>query len=142
LRQTALAWLSWATLLVSCGSNDSAPAPDGPAFKCGNASVAAQLASCRAAADETACKTAGGTWLPVGLPQSATYTCVCPTGQLGCLCRSAADCVAECLADPLGGASGPTCEGVSQYQCSGRVPVEGCFCVLGPSGAAQIQCSP
>jgi len=84
----------------------------------------AKYAACEWGLEEDACKAAGGriTTGPFG-----EVFCECPTGDGGCPCDSADDCVYLCLAsnDYV-----TDCDNIKTGVCSDTNAVFGCVCVL------------
>jgi hypothetical protein len=111
-----------------------------PSPTCGDKTIMSRLATCRAATEESTCKNAGGDWRQFGHTRVPHYLCVCPTGQEGCACNSAADCVESraCQAEPVNGFIGLTCDGVVDYKCARTTPWIGCMCTI--DNGIQIWC--
>jgi hypothetical protein len=92
---------------------------------CGDPSVSRMFAVCQRAETEQACVSAGGTW--GNYPYSGAPGCFCLTGQGGCPCAAAEDCVGLCQA-----ALRADCETVRvrEWACSDVEPRAGCWCVM------------
>lgn len=65
---------------------------------CGDPALTTKRATCTSAQDSASCDAAGGVWTETlweGTP-SGHYHCACPTGDEGCPCQRAEDCVSGC----------------------------------------------
>jgi hypothetical protein len=116
-----------ALLAMSCGDNDNDAAPRDP---CDPELHRAAFTQCRQAADQASCEAAGGSWGRGGLFND--LHCFCPTGQGGCPCTEASDCLGTCTG-PV-----PTmldCAGVTAGTCQAAAPFFGCACVPRADGS-------
>jgi len=96
---------------------------------CGDPTLAARFADCTAATTEPDCLAAGGSWARVG--RSPEPVCDCPTGQAGCPCDRAADCLGSCLVElPVG----ETCAEQRVGSCHAWSHLVGCHCVFREAG--------
>ncbi|MBM4371152.1 MAG: hypothetical protein FJ098_05835 [Deltaproteobacteria bacterium] len=102
------------------GSGDACDPP------CGNPQA---YASCTWDLQKSDCLAAGGQWGIWGM--APIESCMCPSGDGGCPCHSAADCVGLCWA-PMEG--DPPCQGLTQGTCSETKMMFGCFCVFNEAG--------
>ena len=92
----------------------------GIATACGDPAVSARWTACRISDTRDECESAGGTW---GVyPFSRREGCFCPTGDGGCACNSARDCLGRCYA------SGSLCRSLHEGTCSAYEPQAGCWC--------------
>ena len=116
------------------------------ASSCNDPAEAQRFAVCRLAKTQDSCLAAGGEWRVVApLPQ---FECVCQTGQDGCACRSANQCLVACTA-PLkqreeGGKIGEVsadCRGVKQGTCATFWPANGCRCWFDEQGHVRMYCT-
>jgi len=109
---------------------DAALAAD--AGRCGDPDKLARFQECSQSADEASCKAAGGAWStgPFG-----EIFCDCPTGQGGCPCSSAEDCLGWCQVDDSNGCPE---EGVGS--CTARSALFGCVCVYYPHTELGLVC--
>jgi hypothetical protein len=95
----------------------------------------ARFTACTQAAmkhEQGACEAAGGRWGQIGLHQG----CNCPTGQAGCACTRAADCLSKCVA-PTQGCADP---GTGTWQCAPYHDVVGCHCYRDAQGGVGSIC--
>lgn len=106
-----------------------APTPTPTSEVCGDQAKMRLFAQCDAATSEPDCIAAGGRW--GRYPYSQRPGCFCDTGQGGCPCSAAADCIGYCYA-PFGWQG--DCDQVGRGSCSGEVPMAGCFCSFDPDG--------
>jgi hypothetical protein len=107
--------------LAACQKADPGP--------CGDQAVVARFAECKAARDRATCERAGGRW---GQRERGPG-CSCSTGQAGCPCRSASDCVGECRFETKS-CTGPT-------TCTSSNDSLGCRCRLEPGGGRSSFCA-
>ncbi len=103
---------------------------------CGDREVMERFPSCIAAQTETICLAMGGVWTRVGL--SLEPECLCPTGQEGCPCSRATDCLGACVG-PLEGL--PDDCSAAQGSCTSQHPTVGCWCWFDENGNAQALCA-
>jgi hypothetical protein len=128
------------------------PPPDPQATRCGDADVLLRYQDCRSAGSRSACEAAGGRWARAGILDS--QACICPTGQEHCPCRSAKDCLSNCLVPeyccrepysrpswPRSGVADPSCSNEdAQGLCAAISPAWGCACELDPQGRVLNLC--
>jgi len=131
------------TGLAACGGGRSvggeagqdASGADGALPACGDKAVMARFAECQKATTQPACEAAGGTWTAIGLyPEKL---CVCPTGQGGCPCDRASQCLGSCRAEMV---KMWDCAGV-KGSCAPASPHVGCYCWFDDDGDVDGICA-
>jgi hypothetical protein len=129
---------------VACSQSSSNPSDgppgDGPVIaapsdaprapSCDDPALPVAFAACQQAVDEAGCTAAGGRW--ANEPTSTPARCFCPTGQDGCSCSRAGDCLGLCY-DPTWPLVSD-CTTVPAWVCSAEYPVLMCHCSLGAAG--------
>jgi hypothetical protein len=131
--------LALCVLVASCSKPGGAPKPlRRDPLECGDKAVMARFDACKAAAakrQQAPCEAAGGTWGWIGLHVG----CNCPTGQGGCPCTAARDCLAKCVYGEGGRqCSKPPAEG--NWYCAPYHDVVGCHCSLNDDGKPSAMC--
>ena len=104
-----------------------------PGVPCGDTAVMDAFPACRAARTKQACVDAGGSWGPGGLTRQSF--CHCPTGQGGCPCSDASDCLGYCSAEVT-----PRCQDI-EATCNAWVPTFGCRCTFRSDGPPAMFCA-
>ena len=113
--------------------------PEAKLPACGDREVMARFHECKEAAskyDQAACEAAGGHWGRIGLHGG----CNCPTGQIGCACKQAGDCLGKCILVG-GGRSCPEDPAKCTWLCSSHHDVVGCHCHMMSSGGTMAVCA-
>ena len=106
---------------------------------CGDREVMARFHECTEAAakfDQAACEAVGGHWGNIGLHGG----CNCPTGQIGCACKQAGDCLGKCILVG-GGRSCPEDPAKGKWMCSSHHDVVGCHCHMMSFGGTMAVCA-
>lgn len=101
--------------------------------------LAAAFSACRATDSEAACVAAGGEWGPVHL--SPDPACRCPTGQEGCRCTRASDCLGRCMDHREAVSLTQPCSRDLDYRCTAYEPRNGCFCTVSETGETGVICA-
>jgi hypothetical protein len=92
----------------------------------------APYAKCTWDLTEADCIKYGGQWGKWGL--SPIPSCMCPTGDGGCPCKSKKECVGACLA-PLGANN---CAGLTAGTCAPTKTTFGCYCFFEEAGQPAV----
>ena len=106
--------------------------------ECGDKAIMARFDACKAAAgkhEQAPCEAAGGTWGRIGLHEG----CNCPTGQGGCPCKNAGDCLVKCVSYSNGRGC-PETSAAGTWRCTEYHDVVGCHCFLDDHGSMGSIC--
>jgi hypothetical protein len=95
--------------------------------------------TCAASPTAADCTLQGGTWGLQGLTQ--IESCGCPTGQGGCPCNRASDCLGRCIfmESPSGVSPSKSCDGITSFACTER-HTTGCHCEIMDDGQVGVLC--
>ena len=148
-RSNVVRW--WVSLLAvaclcgpvsACKKDSRARITAAPAreARCDDPALKVAFEKCEAATDAEGCKAAGGEWQTVGMEN--TETCICPTGQAGCTCTRAGECLAGCYGDPKETESPrDMCSHLTWGECASTSENFGCGCEFLASGEVDGYCA-